>query len=49
MSFDPKMADILRYANNFFASGYAIVALVIGITIGAYAIRALVNVFRRPA
>lgn len=47
MSFDPKLADILRYANNFFASAYPIVALVAGISIAAFAIRAFLGVFRR--
>ncbi|BDG60270.1 hypothetical protein [Caldinitratiruptor microaerophilus] len=49
MSFDPQISEVLRYANNFFASGYTIVALVAGIAIGAFAIRVLLSLFQRRA
>lgn len=49
MSFDPKIADVLKYANNFFASAYPIIAIIVGIAIAAFALGAFIRVFRRSS
>jgi len=46
VSFDPKVADVLQYATNFFASSYSIVVIVVGMAVAAFGVGLLINLFR---